>query len=210
MQYDDITLAEVCPDDEDEMYAMARLADEEGIKHGVWVARAWRVSDENLNQLQDGVNPENGESFSEEDRIQRIIKTINRLYDVHYERGQIKTYKIFKDDDLAGFMLYMDCFGGPYLHFLTTDDYSDAEDKADLIASCIPAAIPLLDFFFAKSTNHISMQLYVFLEDVDDMEFSLGQIGFEQLEDMDYYDYERLACFALSREAFLAFKDSLE
>ncbi len=212
MQYENITLAEITPDDEDELLSIAKLADDEGIQHGDWVARSFTSNDEQLAMLQNGVNPENGEPYSDEERLEDILSIITNLLESHYRKNQVKIWKIFnEEEEEVGYMLYMGCYGSPYLHFLMLPDYNDIETKAEIMGNSIIAAAPFLDFYFSKlEPKETEIRLYPFHEDVEDLEFSLGQLGFQQHEDLDYYDYKRLARFGLNRAAFEALKNSLE
>ncbi len=211
MQYENVTLAEITPDDEDELLCIARLTDDEGIQHGDWLARSQTADDEQLEMLQNGVDPTTGKPYSDEDRLNDIMETINDLLEDHYEKQRIKIWKIFSDDEPAGYMVYMGCYGSAYLHFLMLEDFSDIETKADIMSQSIMAAIPFLDYYFhTLETRDNEMRSYPFHEVVEDLEFSLGLLGFRQHEELDYYDYKRLARFGLNRNAFEALKNSLE
>ena len=210
MQFDNITLLDIAPDDEDELRSLAKLADDEGMEHGLWVARALRVNEEQLNRMRNGLDPDEDEELSDDDRLQNVYDEIIELLEEYYDSNKVKLWKIYCNDDAAGYMIFISCFGAPYIHFLTEEAFSDIEDKADLMVASITAAIPFLDFYFKKFSTQAGLWLYPFQEDVEDIEFAIGQIGFSQLEDLDYYDYNRLAAFILTKEAYEAYRDSLE
>ncbi len=211
MQYEDTTLAEIAPDDEDELLSLARLADDEGMQHGVWMARSLQLTDDELAMMQNGLNPADGTTYSDEDRLKDIVEAIYDKMRDKKHKDDAKVWKIFSDDEPVGYMVYLACYGAPYIHFLMVDEYNDIETKTSIIYQAIMAAVPFIDYYFNVLEKKESyLFLYPFHEDVEDMEFELGQLGFQQYEDLDYYDYSRLACFGLERDNFEALKNSLE
>ena len=91
-------------------------------------------------------------------------------------------------------------------YHMETGDMSAARGKLELLAK----AKDCFAMICRGDPVDNEIRIYPFHEDVEDLEFSLGQLGFQQHEDLDYYDYKRLARFGLNRNAFEALKNSLE
>jgi hypothetical protein len=200
IEHDSIVLTQLTADDPD-LDQVFELAIREAKKYGIVLSLVTHMNAAELEAFRN----------RSEDEERRVIEEQKKyMIEVNVKRDRLFAWRIYIDDELAGFLLLI-CFTGcPFLHVLVTEDYEEPEEKAEVMTKTIKACDEIITFYFQKFTKEDFLCIFPTNDLVEEVEFALGQYGFVQYDHLDFVDYERQAHFTISRMTFDAYLKAKE